>query len=131
MKGIYLGAHEDFLAFDTDQGLVAYAVDGDCCSESRFTRLSGVANLLGSVVEKVDPELWSDKDTGEWDYIQTYTTTLHTPTAEAQVVFENQSNGHYGGWMSPVEGAGEELLKRWGPVTEITEDWEAKPWGEE
>lgn len=111
---------EDNLAFETDQGLVKYQVEGDCCSRSYFYDFYGVKNLLenGPVTafEMVNlspgdpeyrPETWQNGvgwSEGEYEDVKVYGyrfTTVHPQFGEVSSVvsFRNASNGYYGGDM--------------------------------
>lgn len=99
---------EDTLVFDTDKGLFAFTVYGDCCSLSYFYDFYGVDKLLGNgpVTEVHEVEL-DQSDVQQRDYTQAYGFSLVTehPTWGAQTSvfsFRNDSNGYYGGWMEAL-----------------------------
>lgn len=122
VKAIHMS--EARLVFDTDQGLIGYHVEGDCCSTSYFHDFYGVANLLAgypvTAFDAVDlspgdpgyrPETW---ETGvgvicrDAEEIQVYgyrLTTAHPYFGDVSAVlsFRNASNGYYGGWMSLMD----------------------------
>lgn len=114
--------NEEYLVLDTDQGVMAYRAEGDCCSYSYFHDFIGVTKLLanGAVtkVEEIDrsaiPEIDRIVDKYENGYggddcVQVYgyrMTTMDPIWGEVSSVvsFRNCSNGYYGGWMDRIEG---------------------------
>ena len=111
------------LAFDTDQGEIAYQTYGDCCSETWFADITGVRSLIGGTVsasEEVDMDGYNvDDGRCRQDYDQAYGWKITTDKGYADIVFRNSSNGYYGGdielMQSPSSGA----------TIVITDDWEA------
>jgi hypothetical protein len=112
--------NEDKLKFDTDNGILIYTVEGDCCSHSVFYDFYGVKNLIGSVVKNVEEvelhpkdieimkdecgfEIHKDKKSYQ-EYISVYgyrVTTEKEGLGEVSSVvsFRNYSNGYYGGYL--------------------------------
>ena len=85
------------LKFETDGGAVAYYVDGDCCSESWFSDITGVECLLGQKVltselvicdEIDDDDGWSFQDEDK-----IYCIKLITAKGHIDIIFRNSSNG--------------------------------------
>jgi hypothetical protein len=113
---------EDLLTFETDQGLVSYYVEGDCCSHSYFFDFYGVDRLIGSRVTAFEAVNLAPGDPGylktTWDVegpddyygdikVYGYRFTTEHPTfgpVSSVLSFRNSSNGYYGGWMDPTEG---------------------------
>lgn len=100
---------EAHLVFETDQGRVAFYVEGDCCSHSYFYDVVGADKLLfnGPIVSAKELDL-SDRHFSEgYDEIAVYGYEFVSehPVWGAQttvVSFRNASNGYYGGWMGAV-----------------------------
>jgi hypothetical protein len=116
--------NEDRLVFETSKGIVAYEVDGDCCSRSYFFDFYGVRNLLDNgpvtAFEEVhlspgDPGYRADTwekgagwSEGEYEDVKVYGfrfTTSHPMFGDVSSVvsFRNSSNGYYGGDMRSIE----------------------------
>lgn len=115
----------DELLFETDAGVVAYMLDGDCCSVSYFADLCGVAALIGGKVAKLEPmEVTSPylertlADTRD-ESVQPYGYKITTDKGQCDVIFRNASNGYYGGSME--NSARTDLLG----ATKIEADWMA------
>lgn len=141
VKDIFMGdEYLCFVALDPadpfGNGVVAFQVEGDCCSTSEFFDFYGVEALLsnGAVthVDEVDlspgdvgykPETWEEGVVHEYDEVQVYgyrITTEH-PTFGPQYSvfsFRNTSNGYYGGWMEPIDP----LRVPKGSISRLTQD---------
>lgn len=109
-KVLNVWMNDELLVFDTDQGLLAYAVEGDCCSHSYFYDFIGVLKLLnnGPVLSVKALDVKEINESNEYDYIQAYgfeIVTEHHVWGEQTSVFSfrNSSNGYYGGWMFEIE----------------------------
>lgn len=104
---------EETLTFETNEGLVTYWVDGDCCSHSYFFDFYGVEHLLsngpvtafehhdlteGDPGFKVEASKYADDLTQVYGY---RFTTEHPKFGQVTSVlsFRNESNGYYGGSM--------------------------------
>ena len=53
ITGLRINEDQSVLAFDTDQGVIAYDAWGDCCSETWFADITGVGALIGGTVKTV------------------------------------------------------------------------------
>lgn len=112
--------NEDYLKFVTDQGIVLFTVEGDCCSQSVFYDFYGVKKLLenGKVILAEEVSLtpndittdgWEEKDKKSYqESIDVYgysIVTEHPAFGQQTSVFSfrNYSNGYYGGWMEIVD----------------------------
>jgi len=98
--------NHEYLLFVTDQGVIGYYVDGDCCSTSYFYDFYGVQNLLrnGPIVSTREIYLDSKWDNNGSELTQCYGfefVTKHPTWGEVTSVlsFRNDSNGYYGGMM--------------------------------
>lgn len=113
---ILVSADEEALAFETDQGLVAFSTEGDCCSNSWFSDLTGVDALIGGkVIDAAEiemPEYNVEDGRTRQEFDSAYGYKVVTDKGRAQIVFRNSSNGYYGGWMAAFS-------------EEITDDWQA------
>ena len=114
IKRVYMSAA--YLKFETDQGDLAFAVEGDCCSRSFFHDFIGVEKLTanGPVISAASVSLTEDdprsKTDNSHDYeeIECYGYEIVTEDPQfgpvtAVFSFRNSSNGYYGGWMTSVE----------------------------
>lgn len=120
-----LGVHIDaerqhFLKFETDEGAVVLACEGDCCSETWFADVINLEDLVGSTiyeVEEVDlpPPNAKDQRTRQ-DVDSIYGINLRSGRGSAHIVFRNSSNGYYGGSVHLATPANWASVK-WAPVT--------------
>ena len=123
ITGLRINEDQSVLAFDTDQGVIAYDVWGDCCSEAWFADITGVGALIGGTVQTADEvsmdgyNVEDGRTRQECD--EAYGYKLTTDKGYADIVFRNSSNGNYGGSI--------ELLDRELPegMIAITDDWQA------
>lgn len=112
-KVLAVRVSEQFLVFETDQGLVAFSVEGDCCSHSYFYDIVGADKLLanGPVVSASELDLSDRSFYEDYEDIQVYGyefVSEHPIWGEQTTVvsFRNSSNGYYGGWMNSVDQPG-------------------------
>ena len=123
ITGLRINEDQSVLAFDTDQGVIAYDVWGDCCSEAWFADITGVGALIGGTVQTADEVSMDGYNVEDGrtrqDVDEAYGYKLTTDKGYADIVFRNSSNGNYGGSI--------ELLKRELPegMIAITDDWQA------
>ena len=123
ITGLRINEDQSVLAFDTDQGVIAYDAWGDCCSETWFADITGVGALIGGTVKTVACVNMNgynvDDGRCRQDVDEAYGYKLTTDKGYADIVFRNSSNGYYGGSI--------ELLKRELPegMIAITDDWQA------
>jgi hypothetical protein len=101
---IQINDDQSILAFNTEQGVVAYEAEGDCCSECWFADITGVHALLGATVrssDEVDLENYNvDDGRCRQDEDEAYGFKLTTDKGYTDIVFRNSSNGFYGGWIN-------------------------------
>lgn len=137
---VYLNDRDDSIAFKVTDGAdtayLSYDAEGDCCSHSWFNEINGFDALKNGLVREVEmidmPEGLSDKETlkrrllgeelpDENDRLQNYGIKITTDKGYASIVFRNESNGYYGGYLRDVE-----FLDKLAPnFREITDDWSA------
>lgn len=129
IAGLAVSDDQSVLTFRIEGGEdVSYYADGDCCSESWFADITGVAALLGGTVtaaDSVDLEGYNVEDGRcRQDYDEAYGWKLTTDKGYADIVFRNSSNGYYGGSIELVT----ERLSGWlgdKAMQDITDDWTA------
>lgn len=111
------------LNFDTDRGRVSYQTESDCCSETWFADICGVAALLGATVRKVEAIEAHDAPEGdkrsrqESDII--YGVKITTDRGQCDVIYRNSSNGYYGGSCSRMR------VPYAGDALPVSVDWSA------
>lgn len=108
VKAIYMD--EQNLTFETDEGDIAFGVEGDCCSTSVFYDFYGVKKLLenGKIIKVDSVELTVDDKEDKKacnDSIEVYGFAIVTENetfGEQTSVFSfrNYSNGYYGGSLT-------------------------------
>ncbi len=122
-KVLKIFINEEYLRFETDEGILTYQVTGDCCSHSFFYDFYGVDNLLknGKVLSVKEVELTEDRKVPkpDNDSLAFYGYSITTESAEFGEVtsvfsFRNDSNGYYGGSIDKTKYAGD--------IPEITKD---------
>jgi len=148
IKAVYVGDY--MLAFDIGDGYEVFDVYGDCCSESWWSDINGVANIIGKTVKSVEDneegEKQYDLDDGRCrqDYDSVYSFSLVTESGEkADFYYRNSSNGYYGGWIQyrdkfeSLPSAddkknlwGDELSRDINPVL-VENNWKSQPIGVE
>jgi hypothetical protein len=122
ITGLWVNHDDTLLVFETPEGFVGYAVEGDCCSTSWFNDIDGVSVLLGHTVAKVEGIPMSDgfethDERNNDDSVQLYGTRITTDHGTCDVVFRNASNGYYGGWADYV------FVGTTQGLTPIVRDW--------
>lgn len=122
VTGLRVNEDQSVLAFDHPDGTsTSYRTWGDCCSETWFADITGVAALLGGNVldvEFVDLPVVDDKRTRQ-ESDEFYGVKLKTDKGYADIVYRNSSNGYYGGDIDLYGGALPDGM------TAITDDWKA------
>lgn len=116
IKRVYMSA--EYLKFETDQGDLAFVVEGDCCSSSYFHDFIGVEKLTanGPVISAASVSLSEDdprsntENSHDYEEIECYGYEIVTEDPQFGPVtsvfsFRNSSNGYYGGWMTSIETA--------------------------
>lgn len=75
-----------------------YEADADCCSETWFSEIIGMQNLLGHKIEEVKEKDEQYNLEGTRQEVDTlYGFTLKTAQGLCDINFRNSSNGYYGG----------------------------------
>lgn len=104
-------ADEYNLCFITNDKVLNYTVEGDCCSRSFFHDFIGVKKLLDgnpiiSAKEIYDSPVEPTQEELDYaDVLQCYGVELVTDSPDFGEVtsvfsFRNDSNGYYGGWIN-------------------------------
>lgn len=89
-----------------DGGCQGFVVSGDCCSRSwiehiEFPLEDGCAGLV--VTEIVQVHMGNiEHDGTKFDCLQAYETRFRTAKGDIVLEYRNDSNGYYGGDISPV-----------------------------
>ena len=110
------------LSISTNQGDVNVLAFGDCCSEAWFADMTGVAALVGGIVQEIaevihDTPVEDGRTRQDVDSVYGY--KIRTDRGHADLIFRNSSNGYYSGELGPFE---EDLPEDMRP---ITKDWSA------
>ena len=122
VSGLRVNEDQSVLVFDHPDGTsTSYVTDGDCCSETWFADITGVAALLGGKVLEVEavdlPTVDDGRTRQEEDSF--YGMKLRTDKGYADIVYRNSSNGYYGGDISLNTRKLPDVL------TVIADDWRA------
>lgn len=92
---------QSIMVFDTDIGHVSYETEGDCCSETWFSDVLNISNIIGVAVNKVEKIDLTDYNVEDGrtrqEYDEAYGYKLTTNKGTAEIIFRNSSNGYYGG----------------------------------
>ena len=122
VKEVYLDSGtQHYMLFKTDLFDCAFIAEGDCCSESWFSAVAGLENLIGyKVREVVEVTMGSPADgKSRQECDQLYRITLVTKWGACDIEFRNSSNGYYGGWVSCIgDGVPKDVT-----MTRIEEDF--------
>ncbi len=98
ITGVYLSDDDTRIAFTTETGeALTYATGGDCCSESWFSDIIAIHDLLGNQVLEVEEKEEQAAEGTRQGYDIIYGYTLKTVQGRCDVNFRNSSNGYYGG----------------------------------
>ncbi len=127
---IWVNDVQNVLIFKTRAGLFIYRAEGDCCSETWFADIEGVAFLLMGTVIRVEeiPEHSCEDNRSRQEEDLIYGYAIRTNQGDASIIFRNSSNGYYDGWCKYaghlLDFDIEDVQLR-GPLTRITKDWSA------
>ena len=80
----------------TDDGLLTFYTDADCCSESWIEHISA-PKLPAKILSIEDKELPDPPPSGRQEVDKAYSTIFKTDMGDFEVEFRNSSNGYYGG----------------------------------
>lgn len=110
----------DTLEFVTENGVIVYGCEGDCCSSSWFEHVSGIDNLIGHTVtnvEEISMNSITPEEEKNYECLQQYGFRISTDKGYFEVDMRNSSNGYYGGYITGPYSRTEPSLK------EIKEDF--------
>ncbi len=117
---VLMNDDDTVIVFETTTGeKIIYEAQGDCCSESWFSSIIGLKNLLGQQVIEVTerPEIGDlESERQENDILYGYFIRMKNGVTEIE--FRNASNGYYGGWCELWSGVLNTML-----LHEITVDF--------
>lgn len=123
IKKIFVDDKEQgYLKFETEQGNLFFQAVGDCCSESYFSDINRIDNLINEKVigvEEVElmPEEYTENESRQ-DSDEVYGFRIHTNKGTGLIIMRNSSNGYYGGELVEMDEMPEEIK-----LTEITKDY--------
>lgn len=107
VESVWVNDDNTLMVFDCGENKLAYETQSDCCSETWFSSINGLDNLLGhrviSVLER--PEIGNlPSERQEVDILYGYILTATHPEDDhmgnangCEIEFRNASNGYYGG----------------------------------
>jgi hypothetical protein len=114
---------QEYLQFQTDKGNVNYGAYGDCCSETYFSDVNRLKNMIGFKVLDVkeisnfeEEKISDQKSRQESDEI--YGVHIVTEKGVGVIIYRNSSNGYYGGSADKIEEIPEDIK-----MVEIKKDW--------
>lgn len=131
VEEIYLCGDDDRLIFrlsrDDEQILFTLVARGDCCSSSYFNDLIWVSNILGEVITEIEEKSLGARDTWREDEcIAYYGFTFKSRLGVFDLVFRNESNGYYGGFIVAFTSNCMDIPASIpAGARKITEDWTA------
>lgn len=97
---------KQYLTFQTkDSSDFTFQAYGDCCSYSWIEHVSGLDALLGQEVLEFEEISMGEvqHDNKHYDCLQSYSYKLKTAKGVFEVELRNDSNGYYGGDLSPTD----------------------------
>jgi len=114
---------QTYLQFQTNKGNVNYVGYGDCCSETYFSDVNRLKNIIGQKVIRVeeaklfDEEKVSQQESRQGED-QIYGVRITTNKGTGLIVYRNSSNGYYGGSADYTEEIPKDIK-----MIEIKKDW--------
>lgn len=106
LLGATVSSNRKYLRLETDDGPRVYRADGDCCSYSWFEALVNQPKGTVESFEELplnsydgDPTKIAANDDQDWECLKSYTLRLATSEGPFDVLFWNDSNGYYGGYL--------------------------------
>lgn len=96
---IHINETNDMLYFKTSDSVIKWEAFGDCCSHSWFNDILIIPNLIGHQVVSVEDLGDIESFEQDHDLIQVYGYRIITANGFTEVIFRNESNGYYGGWL--------------------------------
>lgn len=118
IKQINIDESAGCLYITTDKAIHKFHVESDCCSYSYFYEINNINQMLTWIskdIEEIDMPEVPEQD--EYTCTLAYGYKINTEGGYGLIVFRNDSNGYYGGWMKYVgtvdEAQGKELKEDW------------------
>lgn len=110
IKAVHMGEDNIYLVFETTDGeFHGYEAEGDCCSSSWFSHVTGLKNLVGEEIvsvegrdEYTDEEYKEAEKEGDYESLALYGFMLKTKKGTCDIEMRNDSNGYYGGTVYPI-----------------------------
>ena len=101
---VEIGDRDLYLRITTNDAMYVWEAVGDCCSSSYFNEFIGLGTLTYEPVVSVRaiPMAESDEE-ANGNYTQLYGYQFLTRLGTSLLVFRNESNGYYGGWLQLIE----------------------------
>lgn len=99
ITNIEISNNESAMRFTTDGGVFVYLTEGDCCSETWFSEILNLDNLINHTVASVEELQLPHYDDGNTrqEYDSFYGYQIITDAGHCTIVFRSSSNGYYGG----------------------------------
>lgn len=100
IKEVYINDDATTVAFLFDnKDLIAFDVEGDCCSRSYLEDIFNKYQLLGSLITSIEEIDIGQKSSGDYTEIKYHAVKIHTENGICQFEFRNESNGYYDGYL--------------------------------
>ena len=129
IEKIFVGNGYWSLRFITNDGIVEWDTENDCCNEVWFEHLDDLDALIGATVFEVEGDRWGDwEDISEEDeygeVLERAFWKIKTNKGVCTIEVRNSHNGHYGGRV--IEGLSEhekEIFEGKDEWKEVTEEF--------
>lgn len=125
IMSVLVSNDQTYIQFETDQGPISYSLDADCCSETWFSDILNVSNLINNRVVEVCnlelPDYNLDDGRCRQEVDEVYGYSIKTEKGSCEVIFRNSSNGYYGGSIYQSDT----FLNKDELVEVITDDWKS------
>ena len=121
VKALYMHSDKTVLRLDLFGAKPVYlTATGDCCSQSWFEHVEGLAYLVGATVAIVEMREMPEQTEHDGDCIQYYGWSIKTDKGQCELEMRNSSNGYYGG---ECEIGNEPCHEYEGKLAKVTEDF--------
>ena len=104
--GLKLSQDEQYLEFQTTDGIIRWTTFANCCSYAWIAEIIGVNGFFGREVLSVEDVEGAESNRGKYGQLtQNYATEIRTDKTVVSIIFRNESNGYYGGSLEEmIEG---------------------------
>jgi hypothetical protein len=117
-----LNVSETYLYITTKENTYRFTVEGDCCSYSYFYEISNVFQMLDKKILDIEKiEMPDPESPDEYTSVAAYGYKIITDGGYGLVVFRNDSNGYYGGYISDCTETRQEIEN----TTSVKDEWNA------